>query len=235
MGESPTSDNFRFRGNVLGLAEISSPAKVRQAPSEVMPIRGMVATPNLPFEVTRWWKEQLGNLMCEEIENSELYLVASAPSVNLKVLDGENTLLIDRCRNFFYGLLLVAMISPEVEPQLATGSVEAGEATFRQIGRFELPKAIAGVRLPPITEDAIRRASNLASRLEEIASTGKFGRIIWALNCFMNGLTAGHVYEKQLGFVRAVEAFLLPDQGRTENQFKSRTELFLGPTCHVSR
>jgi hypothetical protein len=203
---------------------------VVQFSSEIQPACGLVATPNLPFAVTPWWKEQLGSLTCEEIENSGLYLVAFAPSADLKVLDGENHLLVDKCRNFFYGLLLVTMVSPEVVPQLSTGSVEAGEATFRQIRKFELPKAIAGVRLPPISEDAILRASTLAARLEEIASESKFDRIMWALNCFMNGLVAGHVYEKQLSFIRTVEAFLLPDQGQTKRQFKSRTELFLGPS-----
>src|SRR4030042_7135463 len=67
---------------------------------------GLIITKTLPFEVTPWWREQLGQLICDELENSDLFLLAVAQSTNLSVLDQENILLEDRCRNLFYGLFL---------------------------------------------------------------------------------------------------------------------------------
>ncbi len=51
-------------------------------------------------------------------------------------------------------------------------------------------------------------------------------------NCFLNGTRSDHVYEKIRNYVRTIEAFILPDTGKTTKQFKSRTEIFIGTGQH---
>jgi hypothetical protein len=202
-------------------------------PDELPLPTGLIATRQLPFEITPWWREQLGILTCEEIEGSDLYLVATAPSESLSVLDGVNLALEDTCRNFFYGLLVAMPFSPELPPQMVTGSMDGGTARFRQIGRFERPAYIAGTPPPDLDRQKMEAAAFYASEIHSAASSqGAYGRTIWALNCFMNGLTSTHVYEKMRHLVRTIEAFILPDIGKTERQFKSRTELFVGAREH---
>lgn len=193
----------------------------------------LVATTALPFAVTPWWLEQLGELAAEEIKRADLYLLSIAPSSSLSVLNGENQALDDRCRNLFYGLLIAVPLSTEQAPHLMTGSMEAGVATFRQIGRFERPSYIYGTPAPDLNADDLKRAAFYGTEIESITKgQNRYGRTIWALNCFMNAITAGHTYERIRNSIRTMEAFLLPDPGKTERQFKSRTELFLGPKHH---
>ena len=204
-----------------------------EMPEVVSLPKGLIASRRLPFEVTDWWREQLGLLACEEIEHSDLFLLSVAPSKSLSVLDAENEELEDSVRNFFYGLLISIAFSPELAPQLVTGSMESGKATFRQIGRFERPVYIAGTPPPDINSKIIEDAAFYANAIHSITlRQGIYGRAIWALNCYMNGVTSTHVFEKMRHFVRTIEAFLLPEIGKTERQFKSRTELFLGPGEH---
>ena len=194
---------------------------------------GLIATRQLPFEVTPWWREQLGLLNCQEIEHSDLFLTSVAPSNALKVLDAENLALEDACRNFFYGLLIAMPFSPELSPQLVTGSMDAGAATFRQISRFERPAYIAGTPPPDVDGGDLQRAALYANEIHSVTSKqGTYGRAVWALNCFMNGLTSTHLYEKMRHLIRTIEAFILPEIGKTERQFKSRTELFVGTREH---
>jgi hypothetical protein len=202
-------------------------------PETVSTPNGLIATRRLPFEVTAWWREQLGLLVCEEIEHSDLFMLAVAPSKSLKVLDSGNFALEDACRNFLYGLLVTMPISTELAPQLVTGSMESGKATFRQIGRFERPACIAGTPPPVIDSSSIKTAARYADEIQSFTlRQGAYGRAVWALNCFMNGITATHIYEKMRHLIRTIEAFLMPDIGRTERQFKSRTELFIGTRAH---
>jgi len=101
-----------------------------QMPDTVTLPDGLVATRRMPFEVTDWWREQLGLLASEEMAHSDLFLVAIAPSTSLGVLDGDNVLLEDKCRNFFYGLLVSIPFSTELAPHLVTGDVQTAKATF---------------------------------------------------------------------------------------------------------
>jgi hypothetical protein len=201
-------------------------------PDQVAASSNLLVSTSLPFEVTPWWLEQLGILTSEELKDSDLYMLAIAPSQSLSILDHENRILEDQCRNFFYGLLMAVPFSTDLSPHLLTGSVESGKATFRQIGRFERPCYIYGTPAPDLTSEHITRAAFLGQEIDSIVKRSMYGRTIWAFNCFINSVTAGHVYERMRNSIRTIEAFVLPVPGRTEKQFKSRTELFIGPSQH---
>jgi hypothetical protein len=200
----------------------------KASPSVSLP-NGLFGCKVVPFEVTEWWRGQLGQLTCEELERSDFSLVATMPSSALAVLDRENLDLERRCQNLYYGMLIGHPVSSELAPQLVTGSVLDGKATFRQIGRAEFPSHVFGAPVWDISPESLATAATYCEQLEALGyAGGRFGRAIWALNCFMAGITSTNVYEKLRDFIRTVEAFLLPDIGRTTGQFKTRTELFVG-------
>ncbi len=187
-------------------------------------------TTSLPFKVTDWWREQLGTLQSEEIESSDLYLITTLSSGSLEILDAENNDLIDKCRNLFYAFLLSGHTCTESDPKLVTGSMKENEATFRSISDFEHPTCISGIRIPSIDENRMELTASLYRGLKSVIYDRKIkGRVIRAINCYLDGIKSSHVYEKIMNCIRTMEAFLLPEIGKTERQFKSRTELFIGP------
>jgi len=108
--------------------------------------KNLYASPRIPFEVTPWWREQLGAIQGEKIENSDFFLVTTMHSNELKILNNKNEQIIDKCRNLFYAFLLSGYTCVESSPKLVTGSSENNVVTFRSISDFEHPKCIMGTR-----------------------------------------------------------------------------------------
>jgi hypothetical protein len=88
---------------------------------------GLTALANAEFELPDHWREWLGTLRVEEMEESVLFLLAKMPSTQAGVLDGENQLLQDRVAHWFGGLMLVAKFHQRHDSFLVSGSREAGE------------------------------------------------------------------------------------------------------------
>lgn len=195
--------------------------------------KGLFASHIIPFEVTPWWREQLGTIQSDEIEKSEFFLIATINSNDPKVLNSENDRIVDKCRNLFYAFLLSGFTCVTTEPILVTGSSEKGVATFRSISNFEFPRCIMGTRPTDIDlsrlSDVYRIYNGLITAIYEKKIKG---RVVWAMNCFLNGTRSSHIHEKIRNFVRVIEAFILPDVGKTTKQFKSRTEIFIGAGKH---
>jgi len=193
----------------------------------------LYASPRIPFEVTPWWREQLGAIQGDEIENSDFFIVATMHSNELKILNNENEQIIDKCRKLFFAFLLSGYTCVESSPKLVTGSSENNVATFRSISDFEHPKCIMGTRPTVIDMNRLENVYNLYNAIVAVIYKRKIkGRLIWAINCFLNGIKSDHIYEKIRNFIRAIEAFILPESGKTKKQFKSRTEIFIGTGKH---
>jgi hypothetical protein len=62
-----------------------------------------------------------------------------------------------------------------------------------------------------------------------IDATDRFTRVLFI---FDNAVVMPSVHERLHQFCRCIEGLLLPKAGRTEKQFVSRTETFVGPSHH---
>jgi len=61
---------------------------------------------------------------------------------------------------------------------------------------------------------------------------GKYLRLVRVLNAYFSGIAEADPRERLHQFCRCVEGLILADPGQTTRQFKSRTELFIGPRNH---
>ncbi|WP_369622453.1 hypothetical protein, partial [Pseudoalteromonas distincta] len=58
------------------------------------------------FKMPAHWREWLGTIRAEEVEDCDLFILSKLESKQPGVLDGENQTLLGRLWNFYRGLLL---------------------------------------------------------------------------------------------------------------------------------
>jgi hypothetical protein len=159
-------------------------------------------------------------------------LESSAPGV----LDAENHTLQRRVGNFYVGLLLASSFAPSHAPVMLTGSRHDGEIDIRQQREFNIPIASLTRPYPPVEPSDILLAARLGTNVEVLPTTGISGghwRLFRTLRIYMEARTSQEMLDRVHQYCRCVEGLILPQVGKTRSQFKSRTELFIGPGHHA--
>jgi hypothetical protein len=155
------------------------------------------------------------------------------PSTKPDILDDENTRLQRRLYMVYYGLMLAMRhIATTRRTTVITGA-RSNDLDVRQHGW--LPELIRndGVMWDEVTSSDLTEAVAIGSALDSIQDLTEFRRLRATFNCFYAGLQADDPPERIHEFVRTIEGCILPARGGTESQFKSRTELFVGPSHHI--
>ena len=93
---------------------------------------GLWAWTDQRLDVPAQWREWIGSVRAEEIENCNLILLCKIQSSRPNVLDGENQLLQRRVWGFYLGLLLSSTFTPSHRPIALTGAHHDGEIDVRQ-------------------------------------------------------------------------------------------------------
>jgi hypothetical protein len=140
-----------------------------------------------------------------------------------------------RAWGFYVGLLLASTFAPSYRPVLLTGSRRDGEIDIRQQQDFDFP--IPGViqPYPSVVPDDIRMAARLGENLEILATgqlSGGHWRLFKTLHIYTEARTTGEIVDRIHQYCRCLEGLILPAAGKTRQQFKSRTEIFIGPAHH---
>lgn len=81
----------------------------------------------------------------------------------------------------------------------------------------------------------IERAARLAGSLNSLNSaplSGGHWRLFRTLALYVEARTISDNLERLHQYCRCIEGLILPRAGDTKRQFKSRTELFIGPRHH---
>jgi len=206
---------------------------------ETLPLQQL--TPDLyvfgdtAFQVPAHWQEWLGTIRTEEVQACNLFLLAKMPSARPEVLDVENQQLQRSVWQFYMGLILASLFSPAHKPVMLTGSRRGGEVDVRQHGDLDVPIPGLICRYPTVTADDVRRAAKLAEAIGAIggaALSGGHWRFNRTLALYREARTTSDNLERLHQYCRCIEGLIVPDIARTKNQFKSRTELFIGPRHH---
>ena len=187
------------------------------------------------FDVPSEWREWLGSIRADEVAGSNLFLVSKLASATPDVLDGENQSLQQRVWHFYVGLLLSVMFSPSHKPVMLTGARRDDVIGVRQQRDLELPAPQVLPRCPPIVADDILLAAQLGQKLDAMSPVtvpGGLWRLFRTLNIYVETRAIGQLVDRVHQYCRCIDGLILPAIGRTKQQFKSRTELFIGPAHH---
>ena len=187
------------------------------------------------FQVPSHWKEWLGTIRAEEVEAANLFLVSKIKSEQPDVLDGENQSLQHLVSLFYVGLLLASPFSTAHKPVVLTGSRRNGEVDIRQQREFEIPIAREFRPYPKLTAEDIETGARIASKIraiEEAPPPSGQWRFFRVLHLYQETRTTRDILERLHQYSRCIDGLILPSVGETKRQFKSRTELFIGPRHH---
>ena len=189
------------------------------------------------FEVPLHWREWLGSIRADRVADINLFLVSKLASETPGVLDGENQSLQQRAWHFYVGLLLSKMFSPSHRPVMLTGGRRAREIGVRQQMDLDLPVPQVFRPPPAVVDDDIVMAAQLGHKLDTMEPATVPGGL-WrcfrtrTLYIYIEARTTSDFLDRIHQYCRCIEGLILPDIGKTTKQFKSRTELFIGPGHH---
>ena len=187
------------------------------------------------FDVPTEWREWLGSIRANEVAGSNLFLVSKLASATPDILDGENQSLQKRVRHFYVGLLLSVMFSPSHKPVMLTGARRDGVIDVRQQTDLELPASQVFRPYPPVVADDILLAAQLGQKLDAmlpVTVPGGLWRFFRTLHIYVETRAIGELLDRIHQYCRCIDGLILPVIGKTKQQFKSRTELFIGPGHH---
>ena len=187
------------------------------------------------FEVPSHWRAWLGSIRAGRVANSNLFLVSKLTSETPYVLDRENQLLQQRVNHFYVGLLLSTMFSPCHKPVMLTGARKDGEIGVRQKMDLDLPVPQVFRPHPAINSNDIVAAAQLGQKIEAMVPgtvPGGLRHLLQTLHIYVEARTTKHPLDRIHQYCRCIEGLILPAIRKTTKQFKSRTELFIGPAHH---
>jgi len=209
-------------------------ANVEDALPQHMPLRpGLWVTRRLPIALDEEWRKWIGSIRAERIaEDCNLFLCAVMDSAEPDVLDHENKQLDSASMRLFDGLMLAGNVMTTATPILIGGAYQKDGLTVRSISDLRRPLIPAGVDYDDVTADVVALAYRHMMGRINFEKTTTYDRIARVLFIFDNAVVAPSVHERLHQFCRCIEGLILPSVGKTEKQFVSRTELFVGPSHH---
>ena len=187
------------------------------------------------FDVPAHWREWIGSIRADQVENCNLALLCKIPSQTPDILDSENQLLQRRAWGFYVGLLLSSTFTPSHEPIILTGARRDGEIDVRQESSLDIPSLNVFRHYPPIFSQEIEHAAVLGRCHETLNATpvpGGAWRIFRALSVYVAARTSMQLLDRLHQYCRCIDGLILSEPGKGAAQFKSRTELFVGPSHH---
>lgn len=191
---------------------------------------------SFPFELDEHWKDWLGTIQVNALKKSNLFLVRTAeggwpdgqPSVHGGAVDMQ---LQSDILQVFTMLRLLGTIVYE-NAFMFGGHVISGKPECRSFAPTEHFYITLGCLPLMIRENDLRAAVELHETYSHLGkiytdtAKWRFSRGLYALNATFQQFNS---YDRLPGFVRALEALILPAQGDTTKQFISRCALFAGP------
>lgn len=190
---------------------------------------------NTAFSVPTHWHEWLGSIRSGQVEDCDLFFLSKASSATPEILDAENQALCQRVWHFYVGLLLASPFAPAHKPVMLTGSRQDGEVDIRQQQDYDSPVPCLFRSYPPVLPGDVRLAAQLGENLGALATAplnGGHWRLFRTLQIYIEARTTGDILDRLHQYCRCIDGLILPSTGKTKSQFKSKTELFIGPHHH---
>ncbi|MGA7864987.1 MAG: hypothetical protein WCA23_13535, partial [Stellaceae bacterium] len=220
-------------GEKYGLVGLSVKVEGHIAQGRISPNLWVLA--DTTFNVPTNWQEWLGSIRAREVENCNLFLLSKQPSSTPGILDAENQKLEQLVWNFYVGLLLASTFAPAHKPVMLTGSRRAGEIDIRQQKDLDSPIPCLFRPYPPVLARDIQLAAQLGENLDALATAplpDGHWRLFRTLHVYTEARTNSEIVDRLHQYSRCIDGLILPDAGKTKQQFRSRTEVFIGASHH---
>jgi hypothetical protein len=180
----------------------------------------------IPVAIDAEWKEWIGTIRLERLENSNLIMIVREGSATPRMLDEHHEQLKKRLSQTF-SLLQLSGVLEYGGANLLCGSFSDGKSEIRQMSELAFFYQTKGYTRIPVTIERLKKAIQLRKSLEEIYATpDDFKRLKWGWRVLMDGLQKEHGEERIHQFVRSLEALILPEIAKTKRQFTHRCQTF---------
>lgn len=187
------------------------------------------------FLIPDHWREWLGSIRMSELKNYNIFLLSKALSSPAHILNTQNNHLLEAARHFYVGLMLASRFAPAYQPVLLTGASHQGEIHILEQQDLRSPVPCLFRAYPPVTADDFCRAAQLGEAITDFPSAkivGGHWRLFHSLQIYVEARSTSDLLERVHQYCRVIEGLIVPRAGDTKKQFKSRTELFIGPRHH---
>jgi hypothetical protein len=187
-----------------------------------------------PFVLDDNWKNWLGTIQFNNLQSGNLFLVCTAtegwPEGHLAISGGAIDEKLQLELGGVFAMLRLLGTTEYENAFMLSGYIESGKPTCRHFATTETFKITGGCLPWVIREQELRTALQLhrsySALSEKFPERWRFGRGCHALK---SALEQDYASYRLHGFIRALEALILPKTGKTEKQFVSRCCLFAGP------
>jgi hypothetical protein len=194
------------------------------------------ASGKLPFSFDAWWREQLGKIVSEQLENRCNFVLATKRRATSSETFGEESQALNRQVQFLFQGLAVSAGVPTFElGRLIYGTtVEPNHPNRPKIavGQFERFHQTKGMSGPVADLAALRSAACFSHHLEELFEI--FGRdsmshhrLSSGIDALRTGFSARLAHTRLHQFVRAIEACLPAEQVWGASDFADYAATFL--------
>lgn len=188
------------------------------------------------FKMPVHWREWLGSTRTEEVEDCNLFILSKLKSKQPGVLDGENQALQAQVGRFYNGLLITSRFATAHKPVILTGSREDNGIGVLQAQDLELPTACIFRGYPEVSQAELRQAARLSMQIYKIGALAKgdsHWRLFRVLHLYLTTRPELDLLHRLHQYARCIDGLILSSPGNGLKQFKSRTELFIGPRHHI--
>lgn len=218
-------------GNKFAVVGLSTNWIASDLPDEVA-VGDVVVHRRLPIPFSQFWVDNLGHLRVNELKQGDLFILAQDHAKAPDILDAENQQLLKRVWRFYFALLVATPYISHQRGMKVTGADAGDGANIRQVQEISSVHFTFGSPKQDLGLEHLNCAATIADAIDRLSGGGEHSRFWRITHAFYDAVRAQEPGQRIHQFVRCVEGFILPSPGRTERQFVSRTELFVGPRHH---
>lgn len=178
----------------------------------------------MPMGIDTGWQEWIGSLRYKSLIDSNFILFDSGGTSNPEILDGQHLDLERKLFHLFH-ILQLSCVLEYSEANTVVGSFFDGKSDVRRMSKLPQFFFTRGYTHQPVNIELIESAIRLKNGFEQIESNETtFPRIKKGFRVLMDGLKERNSEDRIHGFVRSLEALILPDIGKTRRQFIHRCQ-----------
>lgn len=174
--------------------------------------------------------QQLGTINYQQLINSNLLIIATAPSAKPEILNNENEVLVRKACYLFHAILMHGVPLHEEGLVISGANVNGHMAvhSLQSLPTYYYRNEVLSLDNPyDFDEKVIGNAGEVASGLISVeAESGSFHRLKRGIDAWIRGVRERNNYHRLHQFVRAIEALVKPREAQTTKDFVHRCRTF---------